>query len=452
MQTNSLPGKIMCSQKTRDLLVDAGREDWTIQRDDLIEVKGKGQMCCYWIVHQSDRGYRNRGEKLFERGSKQEIERQVSWLSETFVGMINDMLHERKVTNARVRKTDAITHTVQFQKHPRSEVTESINLSQKKKNPSNNKSKNRRKSTATKLVTQEVSKQVSKYIDIIANLYRNNPFHNFEHACHVAMATKKMLSRIASSCELSSDGLTQIAILFSALIHDVDHPGVSNTQLCIEKTQTAMFYDYKSVSEQNSISVAWDLLMDSDFDELRAVLMPTDLDVQLFRKVVVNCVIATDLFDSDLKNFREKRWLKAFESDAKEASDENDDNSNRRIAIIMEQIIQASDVSHTMQHWHVYQAWNHKLFHEMYSAFQSGRLDKDPSIGWYEGELWFFDNYIIPLAHTLRTCGVFGVSCDELLDYAVDNRQEWALKGKEIVKTLVETYSNPWLLNGMEEI
>jgi hypothetical protein len=54
-------------------------------------------------------------------------------------------------------------------------------------------------------------------------------------------------------------------------------------------------------------------------------------------------------------------------------------------------------------------------------------------IGWYEGELWFFDNYIIPLVKKLETCGVFGVSCGELLDYARDNRAEWAAKGKEIV-------------------
>ena len=68
------------------------------------------------------------------------------------------------------------------------------------------------------------------------------------------------------------------------------------------------------------------------------------------------------------------------------------------------------------------------------TAFISGRADKDPSIGWYEGELWFFDNYIIPLAKKLKTCGVFGVSCDELLDYAVDNRVEWAAKGRDIVE------------------
>jgi hypothetical protein len=74
-------------------------------------------------------------------------------------------------------------------------------------------------------------------------------------------------------------------------------------------------------------------------------------------------------------------------------------------------------------------------FHEMYAAFKAGRLDKDPSNNWYEGEKGFFDFYIIPLAKKLDTCGVFGVSSDELLNYAVANRKEWEIKGEEVVSS-----------------
>jgi hypothetical protein len=86
-----------------------------------------------------------------------------------------------------------------------------------------------------------------------------------------------------------------------------------------------------------------------------------------------------------------------------------------------------------MQHFTVYQKWNMCLLTEMYDAYQSGRTSTDPSDGWYEGELWFFDNYVIPLATKLRQCKEFGVSCDEFLDYAKDNRMEWELKGRDIV-------------------
>lgn len=79
-----------------------------------------------------------------------------------------------------------------------------------------------------------------------------------------------------------------------------------------------------------------------------------------------------------------------------------------------------------MQHWHVYQKWNRRLFEEMYRAYRNGRAgDRDPSDGWYKGELWFYDNYIIPLANKLKECGVFGVASDEFLNYALQNRKEW---------------------------
>ena len=76
----------------------------------------------------------------------------------------------------------------------------------------------------------------------------------------------------------------------------------------------------------------------------------------------------------------------------------------------------------------------------MYSAYKSGR-GKDPSQGWYKGELWFFDNYVIPLAQKLKECGVFGVASAECLDYAIKNRAEWEEKGGAIVEGFKEKFS-----------
>ena len=110
---------------------------------------------------------------------------------------------------------------------------------------------------------------------------------------------------------------------------------------------------------------------------------------------------------------------------------------NRKATSVLEHIIQASDVAHTMQHWHIYCKWNQRLFTEMYVAFKSGRAAKDPSVGWYEGEIWFFDNYIIPLAEKLEECGVFGVASDEYLSYARENRKEWEEKGREVCEEMI---------------
>ena len=74
----------------------------------------------------------------------------------------------------------------------------------------------------------------------------------------------------------------------------------------------------------------------------------------------------------------------------------------------------------------------------MYVAFQAGRAQTDPSINWAKGEIGFYDFYIIPLAKKLKDCGVFGVSSDEYLNYALANRREWESRGDEIVGEMVE--------------
>ena len=72
---------------------------------------------------------------------------------------------------------------------------------------------------------------------------------------------------------------------------------------------------------------------------------------------------------------------------------------------------------------------------------KDGRGTEDPSIGWYQGELNFLDFYIIPLAKKLKECGVFGVSSDEYLQYALQNREEWKRKGRVVVQGYIQRQS-----------
>jgi len=299
--------------------------------------------------------------------------------------------------------------------------------------------------------------QLRNYITQIASFYHgDNGFHNFQHASHVTMCTLKLLSRVAtqdcvteeeyfkSTYGISSDPLTKFAIVFSALIHDVDHQGVTNFQLAKEKNPMALTYENKSVLEQHSVDLAWSLLTESSFEDLRECIYATQEEYNHFRQLSVNCVMATDIFDKELKSFRDSRWEKCFKPSNEEisTSSPNNEDWNRKATIVIECIIQASDVAHTMQHWHVYQRWNKCLFNEMYTAYKTDRSDKDPALGWYEGELWFFDNYIIPLATKLQECEVFGVSCDEFLDFAKENRREWSVKGRDIVAQMLEDIKN----------
>jgi 3'5'-cyclic nucleotide phosphodiesterase/Adenylate and Guanylate cyclase catalytic domain len=360
MESHSLPGKVLCTQKTADLLIAAGKQHWLKERDGMVGVKGKGSMKCYWCRARSDdRGLHHSASRhepsppRLHEVATSNTERLVDWVANLFEDAIENI--EINLPNP---NDFASGKKVEFSL-PRSEVSETIVMNSHCMKDNDETSKGMVKS-----LSEMIKKQLKEYISLISMSYRNNSFHNFEHACHVIMATKKLLLRVikpietsasATSYGLTTDPLVHFGILMSALIHDVDHPGVSNGQLVKEKDEMAIRYNNQSVAEQNSVALAWDLLMQPKFVDLRSVIAPSHSDLARLRQVLVNSVIATDLFDSDLQSFRENRWKKAFDT----LSKSDDHQSNLRAAIVIEHIIQASDVSHTMQHWHVYQKWNH---------------------------------------------------------------------------------------------
>jgi 3'5'-cyclic nucleotide phosphodiesterase len=222
----------------------------------------------------------------------------------------------------------------------------------------------------------------------------------------------------------------------------VDHSGVSNDQLVAEKDALAGSYENQSVAEQ--LTIAWELLMRPEYGDLRNCLFNHgEAEMLRFRQLLDHAVIATDVFDMNLKEARENRWRKEFgESfDALVPCSDSKSDASRHAAIILDHLIQASDISHTIQHFQVYQKWSRRLFHEQYRAFLASRSSAHPGVSWDEGELRFFDNYVIPLAKRLLALGnMFGFSWAELVDYALDNRAEWESRGRELVQQMMQEF------------
>jgi hypothetical protein len=437
--------------------------------------QGKGEIQTYWLVtpgqidadgKKSDK--RNpeypsanvpAGIKLkdVEATLPPKIQRLVGWNVEILKKMLQQIIANRNAVNNK-RNYDAQLQRLEMdinrRKELMGEVTEIIFM------PKFDPKAHRNQENPTKVIIPDrVIDQLRMYVSSVAAMYGDNEFHNFEHASHVTMSVSKLLSRIVTPTEIfdqeeagslalslhdhtfgiNSDPLTQFAVVLSALIHDVDHAGVSNQQLIKENHRLAKIFKKQSVAEQNSVVLAWEKLMAPDFLELRRCIYSCPSELERFRQIVVNNVLATDIFDQNLQGLRRKRWEKAFAKFGGDSQNPTDD-INRKATIVMEHLIQASDVSHTMQHWHIYRKWNERLFAEMTVAHQNGRMESDPRDNWFQGELGFMDNYIIPLAKKLKECGVFGVSCDEYLNYALENRREWASKGEEVVAGYVEKY------------
>jgi hypothetical protein len=120
--------------------------------------------------------------------------------------------------------------------------------------------------------------------------------------------------------------------------------------------------------------------------------------------------------------------------------DTSRENVNRKAAIVLETMMQCSDVFHATQNWHVYNKWNERHFEEMYYAYQQRQLDQDPCIFWYKTELLFFDQHVIPIAKKMSDIGVFDLTGDEYLSFALSNRQQWAAKGGDMIASMVAKF------------
>ncbi|GKY99150.1 hypothetical protein MPSEU_000870500 [Mayamaea pseudoterrestris] len=472
-ESTGMKGKIQVSHDTADVLTSVGKGHWVTPREEVVVAKGKGVMSTFWLTFKADTAVSSSGgssksgddadddddcdapvalkeDYQVSNLVSDKIARLIEWNCEVLIRILKQIA-ARRLATAHLEVSDQTANENAYMQADTAvieEVKEIISL------PDFVRSKDDADVNIDSItIDSAVVDQVFNYVSNIAALYRNNHFHNFEHASHVAMSVSKLLSRIIAPSNvasvkesnkalhdhtygITSDPLTQFACVFSALIHDVDHCGVPNAQLVKEEAHIADYYQGKSVAEQNSVDIAWHLLMDDSYVDLRKAIYSNDAELRRFRELVVNSVMATDIVDKELKILRNKRWENAFSEQVSHESPK--EASDRKATIVIEHLIQASDVSHTMQHWHIYRKWNERFFFECFRAWKEGRSAQDPSESWYKGEIGFFDFYIIPLAKKLKDCGVFGVSSDEYLNYAQRNRKEWEARGEEVVQEMIE--------------
>lgn len=484
MLSHSRPGKVHLSVETAELLNLEGRGDWLVPREDLVTVKGRGAMSTFWIKPKAclaDEPKDTVPGNSSTAASETSVDDVDTWEAMNVSEKPSSESKIEKVTDAALEVLARYLKKVQAHRScsGTSKIMDSHDSDLAMGNPIVDEAREHvilppfdshvvAESSQTSIVhlPEEVESQLRLYVSSIASTYRENEFHNVEHALHVTLTMDKMIKKIVSpegqdmmvdfggkprSAEkvvsdldsrtfgLASDPLSQFALVIGSFVHDVDHVGVSNHQLVKEKSPVASLYKNKSVSEQNSVDIAWWLLMTPNFVDLRSAIYGNASEMQRFRQILVNGIIATDILDRDFKILRDKRWEKAFRKGRRDMP--GNDIRNLQATMMIEHMLQAADHGHTMQSFRTYNKWSQRLFNEMYQAFHAGRAEKDPSRSWYVGELAFFDKFVIPLATRLRDSGAFGSTGDAYLNNAVLNRRLWASNGKSIVNELMENFN-----------
>mmetsp|Transcript_7886 Transcript_7886/g.15271 ORF Transcript_7886/g.15271 Transcript_7886/m.15271 type:complete len:1152 (-) Transcript_7886:303-3758(-) len=450
MESTGVRDKIQLSQETAELLYAHGKSRWVTPREERVIAKGKGELQTYWLscapastgtiftgTTTEDSESLWAGDVDPTPGLPEKVVRSIQWNVDILGKLIREIAANRESYNnaeplAEMPSPDGTTVV--------NEISDAIPFVA----PLDTAIALRKSGTslADVNIDQAVFDQLHDLITAIALLYHsNNAFHNFDHASHFTMSVVKLVSRTDDDNDVSfgirKDPMVQFALILSSLIHDIDHPGVPNQTLIREQPALAKHYNNRSVAEQQSFDLATRLLMEERYSDLRQALYQTEQEALRFRQILVNAVMATDLLDPELQAWRTNRWVQAFSQDST-----TEGTIQRKTTMVIEIIMQASDVAHTIQHWHIYRKWNDLLYAEAFQAYRAGRSDRNPADYWYDGEISFFNTTVIPLAQKIKDCGVFcSSSSDEFLKYALNNKKEWMAKGRALVAELAEKCS-----------
>lgn len=198
MESYGEPNKIHVSKETADLIIKAGKGLWLHKRDNLIEMKGKGQRQTYWLVPKGDFGEQrsynesepscetSRNEDIhFDKDERQKLDRLIDWNVDMLTKSLKQIIAQR---NAKQKArgmiaipggdvADGSVFTRNKGQTFLDEVKEIITLPEYDPNAT----KYQQDAEAIEL-SDRIKEQLSDYIRCISNMYRANAFHNFEHA------------------------------------------------------------------------------------------------------------------------------------------------------------------------------------------------------------------------------------------------------------------------------
>jgi calcium/calmodulin-dependent 3',5'-cyclic nucleotide phosphodiesterase/high affinity cAMP-specific and IBMX-insensitive 3',5'-cyclic phosphodiesterase 8 len=150
------------------------------------------------------------------------------------------------------------------------------------------------------------------------------------------------------------DTARTFGLLLSAIVHDVDHPGHTNTFEVNTGSELAAIYNDKSVLENHHCSTAFRLMRRNDCGVLTSLSVNDARDV---RKAVVAAVLATDM----AVHFQMAGEMaqKAPKSGAKLQYDEEGDK-----LFLCSIFLHAADLSNPYRRFDLTQAWARRVAEE----------------------------------------------------------------------------------------
>lgn len=220
--------------------------------------------------------------------------------------------------------------------------------------------------------------KLKAFIKDVSEKYNDVPYHNFYHATQVLHTTYLLIKTCNLFNSIDSDIL--FSTLVSALVHDIGHPGNTNSFEVNTCSELAYRYNDISVLEQHHCYLTFELIKQHNLFENY-----TNDEFMLCRKTIIQNIIGTDM--SNHKNI-----LDIMEH--KKSTGFNFTNQHDDQFLIAKILLHASDISNPIQEYKLCEEWARKINLEFQSQV---RKEKEkglkPFINYhFDSKQWFYEH------------------------------------------------------------
>jgi hypothetical protein len=210
--------------------------------------------------------------------------------------------------------------------------------------------------------------------------YRNNPYHNREHACDVLQGAMWLLHSGSTDAGGGNGGagggnggagrtplstlmqpVDVLALLIAAAGHDSDHTGQNNAYHVATNSDLAIVYNDRSVLESHHCATLFSIARKENSDLFAALPLNQRREV---RDIIIQMVLSTDM----AVHFKNVDRLSAVLQ-----SGDLDLSKREEKTFVLEMVIHSADIANPCRSEKIYRQWTERVMQEFY---EQGDLEK----------------------------------------------------------------------------
>ena len=286
--------------------------------------------------------------------------------------------------------------------------------------------------------------KLKSFTNKVVSLYKSNPYHNIIHACDVLQTCYIIISKGNLLSKKIFNTLDISSLLIASIIHDINHPGLSNAYQKNKKTEIG--YN-ESPLENMHINKGIEILESDEYNIFENLNLN---DYEIIKKRIIKGILMTDgskhnQVMKEMENSIEKIKIFSNQNETKLINRFNEVfynkiiNQNEIFNIqqnLYNFILHSSDISNPSKVFEIYSKWTDYVTTEFFNEGDLEKLENLPvnflcdreTTNIPKSQISFINYIVLPdfklLSTIIPECNIYVKNCE-------DNINEWNKKLNE---------------------